>query len=79
MKSLQTTSPPDFFGLILYVPIINFSVMAGQVSLCLTSTKQGYMCLAQEHNAVMRHWKGGGGPSIPYPFNLFEKYFLSLK
>ena len=25
----------------------------------------------------LRHWKGG--PSIPYPFNYFEKYPISLK
>ena len=40
------------FTLILYVPVNNFSVMSGQVSLGLTSTTQGLMCLAQGHNPV---------------------------
>ena len=41
------------FDLILYVPANNFSVMSGCVFLDLTSSKQGLMCLAQGHNAVM--------------------------
>ena len=41
------------FDLILYVPVNNFSVMSGQVFLGCTSTKQGLLCLAQGHNAVM--------------------------
>ena len=40
------------FDLILYVPINNFSVMSGRVFLGLTNIKQGFMCLAQGHNAV---------------------------
>ena len=42
----------NFFDLILYVPINNFSVMSVQVFLGWNSTKQGLMCLAQWHNAV---------------------------
>ena len=33
--------------------LYNFSVMSGRVFLVWTSTKQGLMCLAQGHNAVM--------------------------
>ena len=40
------------FGLILYVPVNNFSVMWERVIPGLTSTKQGIKCLAQGHNAV---------------------------
>ena len=40
------------FDLILYFPVNNFSVMSGWVFLGWTSTKQGFMCLAQGHNAV---------------------------
>ena len=40
------------FGLILYVPLDNFSVMLGRVFLGLTSTKQRIKCLAQGHNRV---------------------------
>ena len=39
------------FDLILYVPVINLSVMLGRVFLGWTSTKKGLMCLAQGHNA----------------------------
>ena len=41
-----------FFDLILYTTVNNLSVMLGQVFLCGTSTKQGFIFLAQEHNAV---------------------------
>ena len=42
------------FGLILYVPVNTLSVLSGRVfNPGLTSTKQGLMCLAQRHNAVM--------------------------
>ena len=41
------------FDLILYVPVNNLSNMSGPVFFGLTSTKQGLMCLAQGHNAVM--------------------------
>ena len=40
------------FDLILYVPVINFSVMWGRVFLGWTSTKQKYMYLAKGHNKV---------------------------
>ena len=40
------------FGLVLYVPLDNFSVMSGLVFLGLTSTKQRIKCLAQAHNTV---------------------------
>ena len=41
------------FDLILYVPVNNFIVISGRVFLCCTSTKQGLLCLAQGHKAVM--------------------------
>ena len=41
-----------FVCLILYVPVNIFSVMSGRVFMCITSAKQGLMCLAQGHNAV---------------------------
>ena len=44
------------FDLILYVPVNNLSVMSGWAFLGWTSTKQGLMCLAQGHNAVMPVW-----------------------
>ena len=37
------------FDFILYVPVNNFSVMSGRLSLGLTSTKQWLMCFAQGH------------------------------
>ena len=40
------------FDLILYIPVKRISVMSGRVFLGWTSTKQGLICLAQEHNAV---------------------------
>ena len=40
------------FDVILYVPVSNLSVMLGGVFLGLNRTKQGLMCLAQEHNTV---------------------------
>ena len=40
------------FDFILHVPVNNFSVMSGRVSLGLTSTKQWLMCFAQGHNPV---------------------------
>ena len=40
------------FDLILYVPVYSFSVMSEWVFLVI-STKQGLICLAQGHNAVM--------------------------
>ena len=40
------------FGLILYVPVINFSVRLGQVFLGRTSTKKGIKCFAQGHNTM---------------------------
>ena len=40
------------FGLILYVPVKNLSVMLGRVFLGWISTKQGLICLAQGHNVV---------------------------
>ena len=40
------------FDLILYVPVNNFSVMAWQVFMAWTSTKQESMCLVQGHKAV---------------------------
>ena len=45
------------FGLILYSPVNNFSIMPGRVFLGLTSTKQRIKCLAQGHNTVppVRH------------------------
>ena len=39
--------------LILYFPVNDFSVMSGWVFLGCTSTKQGLMCLALGHKAVM--------------------------
>ena len=41
------------FDLILYIPVNFISVISGRVFLGQTSTKQGYMCLAQGHTAVM--------------------------
>ena len=41
------------FELILYVPVKQFSVMSELVFLGWTNTKQGFMCLAQGHNAMM--------------------------
>ena len=41
------------FDLIFYVIVNNFSVMSRRVFLGWTSTKQGLMCLAQGHKAVM--------------------------
>ena len=38
--------------LILDVPVNNLLVMLGRVFLGWTSTKQGFMCLAQGHNTV---------------------------
>ena len=35
------------FDLIINIPVNNLSVMFGQVFLCLTSTKQALICLAQ--------------------------------
>ena len=40
------------FGLNLYCPVNNFSVMSGLIFMGLTSTKQGLLCLAQGHNTV---------------------------
>ena len=40
------------FGLILYVPVNNFSVMLGRVFPGRTSTKQRIKCLAQGHNTA---------------------------
>ena len=45
--------------LILYLPFNHFSVMSGRVILSWTSTKQGFMCLAQGHNT-----------ETPWGFNL---------
>ena len=42
-----------WFDLTLYVPVNIFSVMSRRVFLGWTTTKQGKMCLAQEHNTVM--------------------------
>ena len=42
----------SLFDLILYVPVNNLSVTSGRVFLGWTSTKLGWMCLAQGHNAV---------------------------
>ena len=39
-------------GSILYVPVNSLSAMSERVFLGSTSTKQGFMCLAQGHNAV---------------------------
>ena len=41
------------FDLILYIPVNNLSVMLGWVFLGWSSSKQGLMCLAQGHNALM--------------------------
>ena len=43
---------PLLIDLILYVQDNIFSVMSGRVVLGWTSTKQGLVCLAQEHNTV---------------------------
>ena len=43
----------NLFDLIIYVPVNNLSVMSGLILLGWTSSKQGLMCLAQGHNAVM--------------------------
>ena len=51
-KSVWTDESLILFGLILYVPINNFSVMLGQVFLGGISTKQWIKCLAQGHNTV---------------------------
>ena len=40
------------FDLILYVPVNNRSVMSRWVFLVRTSTKKGFLCLDQGHNAV---------------------------
>ena len=40
------------FDLILYVQVNNLSVMSGWVFLGRTSTKKGFLCLDQGHNAV---------------------------
>ena len=42
----------NFFVLILYVPVNNFSVMSGRVFLGWTSTKQRIKCPAQGHNTI---------------------------
>ena len=44
--------PHMFYLIRLFTPINNFSVMLGWVLLGWTSTKQGFMRLAQGHNAV---------------------------
>ena len=46
------------------------------------SNKKGILFLNYQNTSIswlcyMRPWKGG--PSIPYPFNYFEKYPISLK
>ena len=41
------------FGLILHIPVNNFSVMSGWVFQGVTSTKQRIKCLAQAHATVM--------------------------
>ena len=53
-KGIVRKWPRDvFFYLSLNVPVNNFSVMLGRVFVGWSSTKQGLMCLAQGHNAVM--------------------------
>ena len=52
MSALEAFVVVFLFDLILYVPVNNLSVKQGRVFLALTSTKLGYMCLAQEHNTV---------------------------
>ena len=49
-NQLPTISSWFCFDFILYAPVNIFSVMSGWVFLGWTSTKQGLMCLAQEHN-----------------------------
>ena len=44
------------FILILYVPVNIFSARSGRDFLGKTSTKQGLMCRAREHNAVTPRW-----------------------
>ena len=66
--------------LILYIPVNNFSVMSGQIFLDWTSTKQGFMCLAQGHKAVMQvrlkhptHWSSDVHSSTE-PYQLMRMY-----
>ena len=48
---------------------------------CLQRLSADENCLKHRklNSSLMGPWKGGGGPSIPYPFNYFEKYPKSLK
>ena len=62
--SIETCPLVCLVGLILYVPVNDFSFMSGQVFLCWTSTKQGLMCLAQGHTQCCQ-WGLN-----PHPFSL---------